>query len=429
MGKHAQTLAAGLIALAAVSFVIWRILLIAEVPSPANSAATGFPVTHGPTSSHPASRPAPWTQQVSVAGRPPPKPRISPDDTTPRNIDPTQIIAGPESNVADLAFSSDGTMLASAHENGSICLWNPQSGAMIREIKTGVRPGAHLVFARTSHRLALTGKDGKWSVWNADDGVMAVHADDGVASGAVVFFPDDDHVLLTEADALALCDSQDARLLQEVPIGGHPLCLDVSPDGAQVAVGTDGPAVLILDKSLATVSSRTQALTALGEEAHKHWPAGIDGVRAVHFAPQPEGFAPQPHSLYFTDHFGLWDWKLDDNVVVARLAGFYEPFAATTDFLATGSGSMMHAAPLSENEPGGSPYAHNFTCIAACPAKRLLALAGAAAKSTRATTGHAGDIYLFGPEILPELERHIRFERSIRKGAPPPGDPSLMASW
>ncbi|HVX85401.1 MAG TPA: hypothetical protein VH253_11520 [Phycisphaerae bacterium] len=404
MGKLLKGLAAALLVLAALAFVAWRVYPMMQnhrlAKAPAPSAAPPPTVHH---------------DNPNRGARPATGPLVAPNDPTPRNFIPLRTLAH-NSRVAALAFSPDGSLLAAAYGDGIINLWNPGTGQLVRTINTGDPPIKHLAFAASKHLLVASATDQTWSVWDTDRGSRIVRSGSATASGPVVFFPDDDHVAIAETDGVAVCDAQDARLIQEIPISGHVLCMDATPEGPTLAVGSDAPILALFGKTLTMTASKTPTLTAAGNEALKSRPYAVGAVYDVHFAPSVPGNADAPRHVLFSDDYALWEWDTAaDRVTVRGETNNARAFAATSDGVAWVNVSF-YEVPASETIAGSCAFSHTLMTIAGAPARGLFAAGAGYDQDLSLSKPTDGSILLFGPEILPEVARHIRFYK-----AHPPG--------
>jgi WD40 repeat protein len=110
------------------------------------------------------------------------------------------LLRGHTKSIRALAFSPDGTTLASGSEDQSVILWDARSGARLQTLAGHTNVVCGVVFAPDGRALYSCGDDGLLLAWD-----LAVEAD--------------------------------PRLLHR--LNGHLVVLAVSPDGKLVATGAD----------------------------------------------------------------------------------------------------------------------------------------------------------------------------------------------
>jgi WD40 repeat protein len=140
-----------------------------------------------------------------------------------------------------VAYSDDGTLIATGHDDGTVALWDAATGAELRSL-----PGAGTVWgidvSPDGSRVAIGGTDGQVTVWNTDG------SDDPVPLQA--------H-------------------------GGNVWNVAFSPDGSRVAsAGADG-SVVVGDATNGAVSPQPQRLDAGNADVAVNDVAWVDDQRLV----------------------------------------------------------------------------------------------------------------------------------------------------
>jgi WD40 repeat protein len=135
---------------------------------------------------------------------------------------------GPASSVADIAFSPDGTRIATARGNGEIQLWDVESGDLKHTFHGHDGPAMCIRYTDEGRRLASVGFDGVLRLWK------------------------------TATAELLWSEAGDGRGLREVA---------VAPDGRTAAVGGFAGSVRIYDLDARcqrqTLDAHTGGITAL----------------------------------------------------------------------------------------------------------------------------------------------------------------------
>src|SRR5262249_43232249 len=160
--------------------------------------------------------------------------------------------------VGAVAYSPDGTTLASGSDDGTLTLWEPATGQTQRQMKA---PGGarSLAFSPDGARLAGGGGPQDWwykqpnnepflIVWEARTGKESYRLAPDRASVVSLAYPQDGRTLAAGlGGAVRLWDATSGKEIAH-PRAGHQnsmLAVDVSPDGTTVATaGQDGVIIL-----------------------------------------------------------------------------------------------------------------------------------------------------------------------------------------
>ena len=152
----------------------------------------------------------------------------------------TTLIPG-SGRVESVAFSPDGTMLATGDEGGTARLWNVATGRQVRSLSTGGNVYS-VAFSPDGKMLATGG--GAAELWNVATGRQARRLDTG--SGAVysVAFSPDGTMLATDnfsGGAAELWNVATGRQVRSLDTGASRVySVAFSPDGTTLATGDDG---------------------------------------------------------------------------------------------------------------------------------------------------------------------------------------------
>jgi WD40 repeat protein len=150
--------------------------------------------------------------------------------------------------LTSVCFSPDGSQLTSGYDDGSVRIWDAQTGRLIRSLE-GFADGASLLcFSVDGRRLAAASDAGMVKVWDAQTGRAALSLE-GPAGGISSFRFSRDGARLAVAGGEGV-KVWDAQTGQRTPVfSGHSgpvFSVDFSPDGRCLA-GAGSAAIWILD--------------------------------------------------------------------------------------------------------------------------------------------------------------------------------------
>lgn len=148
---------------------------------------------------------------------------------------------------SDLAVSADGHWLAIAREDGRIELRSSE-GNKVHQIAAGHVGGVYRVrFSKDGQRLASVGHDGTLRVWSLPAMVAAHTRRVSDKPLLDVAFISADRIAVGGYDGtVRVCDIADGSDRASHDLGATVRGIEISPDGASLAVASDGNSVSIL---------------------------------------------------------------------------------------------------------------------------------------------------------------------------------------
>ncbi|MGH1417972.1 MAG: caspase family protein [Hyphomicrobiaceae bacterium] len=150
------------------------------------------------------------------------------------------LVGGHKGTVSSLAFSHDGTRLASGGFVGQIAIWDHESGDLKHTLKGHTGQVMDLSFIDKTLRLASVSADKTWRVWDGENGKLTHTNSEGTAPlNALVVSPVDD--LFVTAGADRIIRFWNSKTLEPIhatkPTVGGVNTLSITPDGHHLLVG------------------------------------------------------------------------------------------------------------------------------------------------------------------------------------------------
>ena len=142
----------------------------------------------------------------------------------------------------DVAYSPDGNQLATADEDGRVILWNPNTGEQSVKLMGHAGGVWKIAFSPDDELLATAGWDQTIRIWDTNTGNEMVALPVGEAAHPYVAFSPDGRRLLSAGESIQLWDTEtwDERLAFPGTAGA------ISPDGTRLAIGgADGSLRLV----------------------------------------------------------------------------------------------------------------------------------------------------------------------------------------
>jgi WD40 repeat protein/serine/threonine protein kinase len=146
----------------------------------------------------------------------------------------TNQFSGHTSMVWSVSLSPDGALAASASQDGTVCIWDTATGAIVRVLDAGM-PVVDVQFNRDATRLVAACLD-KVVTWDARSGEELAVIDGLQSAIRVAVSPDDQMLAISLGSIIELREFPGGRTLHRLPFHKYPVVdLTFSPDGAKLA--------------------------------------------------------------------------------------------------------------------------------------------------------------------------------------------------
>ena len=160
--------------------------------------------------------------------------------------------------VGSMAFEPGGKSLALAAKDGTVQLWQPETGQQVCKLEAH-HPGAKSVaFSPDGHWLASTGNDAYVRLWDVttlpQEGECNLAPSLELIGGALsvpsaVFSPDGTILASVDDQVIRLREVSSQRLVRSIQVDTAVFCLAYNSDGSLLASGDLGNAVRLWDPS------------------------------------------------------------------------------------------------------------------------------------------------------------------------------------
>lgn len=287
--------------------------------------------------------------------------------------------------VGALAFSPDGKILATGHDDGIVRIWSPDSQKFLREFRAHGKPVSALAFDASGKKLATSGEDKAIHLWDLRTdkpiGSLLGHTD---RISALAWHPDGKRFLSAGWDTTARV--WDLKTCEPIILlnahTGQVFTFAMSPDGALLACADSGNAIQIWDlakyKILHTLRGHASEVRTMAWAADSQRLAAGGADRIIHIWDARQGsLSEQPVdpqasrtclavrdngnrilSLGAGTALRVWDQESGNVVLQLEKAGALRAFAVSADggFIA-GARAMpdepevWHAHPTRRKDP------------------------------------------------------------------------------
>ncbi|HMR50666.1 MAG TPA: NACHT domain-containing protein, partial [Arachnia sp.] len=179
-------------------------------------------------------------------------------------------LTSPTSGVSAIAYSHDGTTLATGSSDGTIRLWNPTTGTLLTTLTGHTRRVHDVTFSPDGTTLATASSDGTIRLWNPGTGDLRVTlTGNGHSVRAIAYSPDGTTLATgSSVGTIRLWNPTTGTLL--TTITGHTervTTLAYSPDGTTLATASWDATIRLWNPTtgqhLTTLTGPTRGVNAL----------------------------------------------------------------------------------------------------------------------------------------------------------------------
>ena len=199
----------------------------------------------------------------------------------------------------DLAFSPDGSYLATVSSERPVQIWSTKSGREVQRLPT-VEKFYDVAFGPEGDVLATAGAEGTARIWRLDDGTETIRLSHEDAVSTVAFSPDGSYLATGSLSTARIWETSTGRQVAEF-VHERPInALVFSRDGRSLVTAT-GSSVVRAHPHLATVwdVASGRELTRIPHD---------EGVLAVAISPDGKYIA----SGSYDRNARLWLWRAED---------------------------------------------------------------------------------------------------------------------
>jgi WD40 repeat protein len=157
-------------------------------------------------------------------------------------------LGGDEEPISTIRFSPDGRLLASAHREGEIHIWDVRRKREISTLAGHSDSVVALAFSPDGNLLASGSRDRTVRLWDMSSYQLITEFDVGRRAYTLAFTPDENNLIMGGSDVEVL-DIESGKCIASFSLHWDIFCrcLALSPDGSLLATGHSNGIVLLWD--------------------------------------------------------------------------------------------------------------------------------------------------------------------------------------
>jgi WD40 repeat protein len=188
-----------------------------------------------------------------------------------------------------VAYSPNGKWIAGASENGTVRVWDAQTGKFVRDLKGHTKPVHLVVFSRDSRYLATEASDTTGKVWTLESDT-AMFTMEGLTGSypALAFSPDGTRIAAEAGETqAAVWDVATKRRIFDIDHKEEIRAVLFSPDGRLLVTASDDGTAKVSDafdgKPVAVLDGHKRAVVAaaFSDDGNRIVTASLDGTAQI----------------------------------------------------------------------------------------------------------------------------------------------------